>query len=680
MGILLGCFMAPTAHFFIILILVTILLLIGDLFTSKGQFAYQCRWISGVMIHLVILGIGAWLTLQCLSKTQVELPQCEASFKVRILHSPEEKIRSTLCHAIIERSKQDTLFRKSSDHVILYFEKNDRSASLNRGDILLIKTRFNPPVRTHNPGNFDYAIYLQQQGIVGTAYVASQNWVRIGSKHEQSLRALAEKCQACLLDIYRKYDIEAEEFGVLAALTLGYKESLDSDLQASYSGSGAMHILAVSGLHVGIIYIVFNFIFSFVFRHKKLRVPSNILILILLWIYAFVTGLTPSVLRATIMFSFVVVGNCFGSKSPTSNRIAASAFLLLLFNPMLLFSVGFQLSYSAVLAIIYFHPKISKLIHLRSKPMRWLWDLVSVSIAAQIGTAPWGLLYFNHFSNYFLLTNIVAIPMASVIIYTALVLLTISPIVILGKPIAMLLDHEVEFLNWSVVGIEQLSYSVSDIAIDKLQVALLFGAIVLFSFFEEERKFLFLGSGLCLLLFFFLVNIQRQFDTLCSEKLVIYSDNKNVIIQQTHGKANLILTSDSCSTDFLTRNFSLINKLNDAEIIPLNGKNETLTENCFLFGNKKFMVIHHDLSLMKITQHRVHTDYLLLGKIGYTQLETLLDAIHTKEIILLGSFPSWRIEEMTLLAEQNSIALYNIGAKGAWKKQKRRYLSPKKLF
>ena len=664
-GILLGYFVPIHVYFFYLPAACSLLLLLGHWLTRKGKHSFRFRWMFGVSLHFVLFGIAVWITTQQLAQAKIDFPSDEICYRVRIADAPEGKERSVLCNAVIERAQYDTLHRLTDSRVILYFEKNERSDSLQRGDILLIKTTFTSPTKTNNPGNFDYANYLLQQGIAATNYIPSEKWKKIKHERDKSLIALAQKSQQYLLSIYKKYGISGDEFGVLSALTLGYKESLDPDLQASYSGSGAMHILAVSGLHVGIIYIVLNFILSFVFRKKKTKVLSNVFILIFLWLYAFITGLTPSVLRATIMFSFVVVGNCFRSKSPTYNRIAASAFLLLLFNPLLLFSVGFRLSYCAVIAIIYFQPKISNLLYFKSKSMRWLWELTSVSIAAQIGTAPWALLYFNQFTNYFLLTNIVAIPMASIIIYTAIPLFVFAKIDCIAQAIAALLNVEVNFLNSAVISINQLPHSVSEIAINNWQMALLFGTIILFSAFCEKRKSIYLSAGLCFLLVFSFTHIHKKFCTMKSKKLIVYADNKNAVVQQTYGIESEILTSDPEKIDFLTHNFSLRNKLNISKIVTLS-ETEMLLDNCFMFDGKRYMLIHRELSLPNNIKCYAEIDCLLLGKIRYTDIEKLLAVIHTKEVILLSSFPYWKTEETNALCTKNNITLYDMSKQGAW--------------
>ena len=164
---------------------------------------------------------------------------------------------------------------------------------------------------------------------------------------------------------------DGDEFGMLSALTLGYKDALAPELRESFSTTGAMHVLAVSGLHVGIIFVVFGFLFSFMDRWRLGKRLKPIVIIFLLWCYAFITGLSPSVLRSSVMFSCMVLSGVFGRKSNTYNNIFLSAFFLLFFNPNLLFDIGFQLSYSAVLAIVYFQPKIAGLIYVKNRWLRW---------------------------------------------------------------------------------------------------------------------------------------------------------------------------------------------------------------------------------------------------------------------------------------------------------------------
>ncbi len=307
-----------------------------------------------------------------------------------------------------------------------------------------------------------------------------------------------------MLDIYTKLGIDGDEFGMLSALTLGYKDALAPELRESFSTTGAMHVLAVSGLHVGIIFVVFGFLFSFMDRWRLGKRLKPIVIIFLLWCYAFITGLSPSVLRSSVMFSCMVLSGVFGRKSNTYNNIFLSAFFLLFFNPNLLFDIGFQLSYSAVLAIVYFQPKIAGLIYVKNRWLRWAWELAAVSLAAQLGTAPFSVFYFHQFPNYFLLSNFVVIPAATLILYAAVALFVFSPVPYVNVAVAFVLKWILKIMYACIVWIEHLPYSLSIVWIDGWQLLSLYAALFAVMWWLDKKSFVSLAAVVCLLLIFLL--------------------------------------------------------------------------------------------------------------------------------------------------------------------------------
>jgi competence protein ComEC len=276
-----------------------------------------------------------------------------------------------------------------------------------------------------------------------------------------------------LLDIFRRFGIAGDEFAVLAALTVGYTDALQPDLRASYSATGAMHILSVSGLHVGIVYVVIAFLLGFLDKSVRKKILKAVLIVSFLWIYAFITGLSPSVVRSTLMFTFVAVGAALERKTHIYNTVFMSAFFMLLVNPDFLFDVGFQLSYAAVLSIVFFQRPFSNLLPVNNKLLRWLRDLLTVSVAAQLGTMPFTLYYFHQFPNYFLLTNLVAIPLSTIVIYLAMLLLLVSFVPYLSVGVAFLLKGSLWLLNYLIVWIENLPHALTMISFDFNQQVLI---------------------------------------------------------------------------------------------------------------------------------------------------------------------------------------------------------------
>jgi competence protein ComEC len=268
----------------------------------------------------------------------------------------------------------------------------------------------------------------------------------------------AIQCREALLKLFRDIGFKGRELGVLSALTIGYKIDLDQETLQAYSASGATHILAVSGMHVGLIYVVLTWVFSFLQRVRFGNVIKAVLLILMVWYYAFLTGLSPSVLRASVMITFLGLGQIAQQKLNVYNSLAIAAFVLLLINPVDLMDVGFQLSFLAVLGIVSLYPVINNWVA-SNIVVNQIWSLVAVSISAQLATFPLSLYYFHQFPNYFLLSNLVVVPLATLVIYGSIVLLVLSGFKLLLAPFGIVLYYMVWFLNEIVLWIERLPFS-----------------------------------------------------------------------------------------------------------------------------------------------------------------------------------------------------------------------------
>ena len=269
---------------------------------NTPDFQYQFRWLFGCGIFLFIFSFSYLLNDQNNRRNNFDHYNRIGIYQVELTSAPIEKAKSYQCKVKVFQYFNANLWQPANGNALLYFQKNSDASKLLFGDRLMIFTEFTKPEGSQNPDGFDYGAYLERQGINATSYISSDKWKFNGRNNSFSIRRQADRCRMYLLNIYRKFDIKGDEFAVLAALTLGYTDALNPDIRASYSASGAMHILAVSGLHVGVVYLVLAFLLSFMNKSQQQKVIKTILIALFLWFYAFLTGLSPSVTRATLMF------------------------------------------------------------------------------------------------------------------------------------------------------------------------------------------------------------------------------------------------------------------------------------------------------------------------------------------------------------------------------------------
>ena len=408
----------------------------------------------------------------------------EAVYRITVDDHPEEKARSILCRSVVEEvwANDSTMERMGREKLfLLYFPKDSASRTLRRGDVLWVHTRLMPPRNNRNPDEFDYARYLRHRGVCGTGYVAAGHWERISHRVERSWSQRALDQRESIVNTYRNLNFRGEELAVLSALTVGDKDDLSEDIVETYSVTGASHVLALSGMHIGFLYALFWFLFSPLWRRFRFLKPILLFVIVLLlWGFAFLTGLSPSVVRSVVMFSILAL-SCLQSEKPLSaNTLVITAFCMLLYNPCWLFDVGFQLSFTAVASIMIFYAKLYGLCPVSHPFVRKLWGLMSVSVAAQIGTAPLVLLYFGRFSTHFLVTNLWVIPLASLVMYAGVLLLLLLPFPVLLQPMAWVTEKLIRLQNDGLRCIEQWPYaSVDHWWIDIGMVGLFYAAMLL---------------------------------------------------------------------------------------------------------------------------------------------------------------------------------------------------------
>lgn len=440
---------------------------------------YSWRWCFGVSLSLFCLA-GGWLSVNLQLKTaaETEFPKEEAVYRLRVNDFPEVRERTFLCRVWLKERHDSLGIHPVNKQAILYFQRDSLSSRLQMGEELWVRSRISPPVSARNFDEFDYARYLIRKGISGTGFVASGHWRFSECRKENEgiatvLYRLAASYRTQIENLYRRLGIEGDELAVLSALTLGDKTDLSESVRESYSVAGVSHVLALSGLHIGLLYaLAFFLLRPLLLGGQSGRVLRSLLLILLLWLFAFFTGLSPSVVRSAAMFSIWALADLCGRQSFSLNTLALTAWLMLLVRPVWLFDVGFQLSFAAVLSILLFQPFLYRLCPVRHRAGTYLWGLVSVSVAAQLGTAPLVLFYFSRFSTHFLLTNLLVVPLVTLILYAAVVLLLLTPMSGLQAVAAVGLEKMLRMLNLLVRWVEQLPYaSVDGIWLYPLEVA-----------------------------------------------------------------------------------------------------------------------------------------------------------------------------------------------------------------
>jgi len=648
-------------------------------FVAPLRVPYKLRWLLGLFLNFTLIVIGyqlAFLNTPLFKNNNISHFISDADeFIVRVDEPVSEKENSLKIIAKVKAAGNDSVWKRAGGKVILYFEKDENAFSIRYGDLLIIHTvlsKIDPP---HNPEEFNYAKYLSHKGIYDQGYVRSDLWKVLAENQGSRIKALGIAIREKFMDILRQNNVSGKEFAVASAILLGYDDYLDADQRRAFAGAGAMHILCVSGLHVGIIYLVLNSLLAFLNKNRILKILKVILLVFLIWLYALITGFSPSVSRAATMFSFIIVGASMRRRSNIYNILAASAFVLLVFNPYLLTEVGFQLSYIAVAGIVWIYKPLSNLFIPDNKIVQFIWRITVVSFAATLTTFPLSLFYFHQFPFLFLVTNLIAIPFSMIIIYTGLLVLATSFVPSVSAIIGMLLSKFVWILNASVEHIEGLPFATYRGAfLSAVELLLIFSlTISIIIVLMNHRKsfiYLFLSFTLFLLSSFTF----RKYESLKQRNIIVYDVEKMFAMQFTDGKKALLVADSALIANEDLQKYHIRNNLWSCGIRDLkkiyvdtdfSGLKLLKKSNLIQFYDKKVFIIDKKTELFNSVD-KIKVDYLIVSHNAGITIEDILASVNFGKVIFDSSNSPWKVKKWREECEEVGIGFYDVSEDGAF--------------
>ena len=477
-------------HFFILdtrLIAIVLAILISTLILFWHNSNFVSIRIQNAILSLTIAILGAFYPNHSVEKKDLDFSRKDY-YLAEVCQKPGEKAKTFQTILLIQNDKL-----KAPEKVIAYFSKVGFDSTITTGNQLIILTRPQAIKNAGNPFEFDYQSLMHQRNIWFSVYLTKGMYLKTGHQITH-IRNLSEKVRDRLIAILNEALPNKEERSVVSALTLGYRTELAQDTLDYFASTGAMHVLSVSGLHVALIFMILGFLLAFLKRGKIGPIIFSVVMISFLWIYAFISGFSPPVQRATVMFTFVIIGN--GIRRPVNiyNSLTASALFLILLNPNVLFDVGFQLSYLAILGIVLIQPVLYNIFELTNPILKWTWSLFTVSVAAQLMTFPLGLFYFNQFPNLFWLSNFIVVPVTTFIMWFGIAFFIFSPFHSLGLFIGKIIQKLTYVMLAALKEMDAQPISVSKgIILSMVQVWLLYGAIVmlLIYVFSKKKQWLF---------------------------------------------------------------------------------------------------------------------------------------------------------------------------------------------
>ncbi|MEL7220225.1 MAG: ComEC/Rec2 family competence protein [Bacteroidota bacterium] len=522
-----------------------LLLLLGGYYLSQAINLSRRNFMGcAILSWFLLLGFWRGQTAQEIISTThfSKLPEFSSdssyywSADIQSIRPGAERLR--LVVDLHRQASEPTAVYTVNGHLLLYLAADSNSQQLLPGQRINFRAKASPIQQPKNPDAFDFADWQAKRNVFHQSWIEKEDWLLADA--QPSLLGLAMQVRQQLLKVLYTYlPSGSNELAVAAALILGKRDELSNDLRNAYAETGAIHVLAVSGLHLGLIAGGLAWLLSFGFLGKRSwRWLKFGLVLAGIWCFAFITGLSPSVMRAAVMFSFVELGRTLGERSNTYNILAASALLLLLINPLLLFDVGFQLSYLAVVGILFFQARIYRLWYTPYRIIDGVWKLSTVAIAAQLTTFPLSLYYFHQFPLYFLLSGLVVVITASIILYLGIGLFVLHYLLpFLAKPLALLLYGALYINNAVVYYVRSLpGHLLEGVWIDEVIAGCLYLMLVSFMVYLLTKKNIYLLSSLVFLCGGLAINVWQQYTLSQQRRLIVYHQYKSNLIDMFDGR------------------------------------------------------------------------------------------------------------------------------------------------
>ena len=657
----------PTYWVLTILILVTFFFLL--LHVSRPYFKFKYNWLTGLFIHIMLLGLGY---LFCEGVDGTVKKDCSLN-----VYSPGQIVQLTLQEPLIEKpgslkatASIDYIFKtdsplKATGKVNIYFSKDISLSQLNYGYSILVTKTLQPITNSGNPGAFDYKLYCERLGIYHTVFLTSKDFQLVPKRNENVVKKYLYETKDRVLGILSRYIPGAKESGLAKALLIGYKDELDKNLVQAYASTGVVHIIAISGLHLGIIYWLLTLLFSPLQRIIRWKWPTIILILIGLWLFSFLAGAGPSVLRSAFMFSMIVLGRALSKHFNVFNNLAFSAFALLCYNPYWLWDAGFQLSYAAVLSIVLFFKWVYNWLYFTNKFIDFAWKLIAVTLSAQVLTLPISIYHFHQLPVYFVLSNLVAVPLSSLILIAEIMLCCVSFLPAVATTVGSITSWLIQVLNTYVQNINMLPHAVwGELQISFFQSLLMFfviGGITGWLINKQKRA---LWIGVTSLLVFVAVRSYSFLSTSRQAKLIVYNLQNASAIDFINGRrfstiCNTESMKDPSSLEFTLKPSRILNRVTQSSSL----KGYLRDGSMIWFAGKTILFIDKK-SFIPTAENPI--DVLILTNNSNIHLPLLIARFSPKQIIADASNKPYKVATWQKQADSLHIPFHNIRFEGAY--------------
>ena len=659
LGIVSFPFLKPAPNYIFGGLLLCSLLLLFFHFMSRKKDDFKIIFGVSALLSSFLLGISTSVihreTYRPLHYTN-QLKDYETPHFIQLVVN--EKLKNTqkntrYISTIISVDKQ-----QSFGKIILNIKKPNQIDSIKIGAELNVIGILYKNRGSFNPNQFDYGKYLENQEIYAQIY-ANETQIKIIGK-QKTIWSQFSNFRTKIIENLTLSNFKKEELNILIALLLGQQQDISPEILKDYQYAGAVHILSVSGLHVGFILMFITFLLKPLSNSKRNAILKLAVILISLWTYGILAGLSASVVRSVTMFSFVAIGIHLRRTVNIFHTLLVSMFLILLWKPSFLFDVGFQLSYLALFFILWLQPLLSNIWHPKNKIVQYIWDIVTVSTAAQIGAMPLSIYYFHQFPGLFFITNIIVLPLLGVIMIIGLIAIIIACFGIVPFVIAKPLEFLIEFLNSIIHWVATFEdFIIKNISFNKEMLIASYLVIIFCVLWFKKKEFNTLILTLISIVLLQCVFIYSKFKTENAHELIVFNATKHSIITERKNDLVTVLSNDSI-LETIDDNLAIQSYLvgNFCKI-----KAKKNIGNLLYFKNKKILIIDSS----SIFSEKIKPDILIITNSPKLNLKRLLSKWNPEQVVVDGSnYKSYsRLWEATCRKEK--IPFHNTNEKGFYK-------------
>jgi competence protein ComEC len=633
---------------------------------------YRHAYAEGIFLFLFFLFFAAWLLQQQDLRRRSEwyghFAGENSTYLMTIREPLIEKQNSYSTIASVDVVFDKSGYKNTIGNIQVYLKKSETTAALHYGD--RIQSNASPQnIRNFgNPGEFDKKRYQFFQQIYQQVYLDDEHYQLLSSGNGISVHEAIYFFRDEILKILKKHITESNgQLGIAEALLIGYRNDLDSELLNAYANTGVVHIIAISGLHLGLIYAVLVWLLSVIPLVKQSKIIQAVVVILFLWTFSLMTGASASVMRSAVMFTVIIIGKTINRNTSVYNALAASAFLLLCYNPYYLWDVGFQLSYLAIVGIVWLQKPIQRKWLPENKWLFKIWEMVSITIAAQIFTFPICLYYFHQFPNYFLPVNLVAVPLSTLILFAEILLLLMSPIQPIAHGLGWCIGKGILCMNGIVGFFNNLPLSkITNVYADTYTTLLLYLFIIFLIFFLFLKKYGFLFGALLIFLIFYFLIFTSHIKFSNQNKLIIYNIPHHFSIDWMNGKNTINVSDSGLVVDQKGMNYFLKGGRHAHGAHQTTVKQMALAKQNYLihFGTLKILYCS-DPELSVSEKKAQHPDLIILHGDANFKLPEWLHRFHPKRIIF-SSNSLWKIAKWKKECEDLALPCFSIPEQGAF--------------